>query len=128
MRGDYGRGIKLKIFKPNAYGFKPVWSKIKGGIIMASKEAYLEKFKAKLDEWNAEIDKLKAKAAQAKAEAKIELEKRVGDLETRRQEVENKIHQVRQASGEAWENLKGGAQKAWDNLDQAVKSAKEKFK
>jgi uncharacterized coiled-coil DUF342 family protein len=93
-----------------------------------SKEAYLEKLKAKLDEWNAQIDKLKAKAAQSKADAKIEIEKRVGDLETRRQEVENKIQQLVQASGSAWKDLKGGVQRAWDKLDEAVKSATAKFK
>ncbi len=93
-----------------------------------TKEAYLEKLKAKMAEWQAEIDKLKAKAQQSKADAKIELEKRVGDLETRRQEVEKKMQELREASGSAWENIKAGAQRAYDNLDQAVRSAKEKFK
>ena len=93
-----------------------------------TKEAYLEKLKAKLDEWNAQIDKLKAKAAQSKADAKIEIEKHVGDLETRRREVENKIQHLVQASGPAWEDLKGGVQSAWNKLDEAVRSATEKFK
>ena len=93
-----------------------------------TKEAYLEKLKAKLDEWNAQIDKLKAKAAQSKADAKIEIEKRVGDLETQRQAVENKIQQLVQASRPAWEDLKGGVQSAWNKLDEAVRSATEKFK
>ena len=93
-----------------------------------TKEAYLEKLKAKVDEWNAQIDKLKAKAAQSKADAKIEIEKRVGDLETQRQAVENKIQQLVQASGPAWEDLKGGVQSAWNKLDEAVRSATEKFK
>ncbi|MEJ2069211.1 MAG: hypothetical protein P8X65_02785 [Syntrophobacterales bacterium] len=93
-----------------------------------TKEAYLEKLKAKLDEWNAQIDKLKAKAAQSKADAKIKIEKRVGDLETHRREVENKIQQLVQASGPAWKDLKGGVQSAWSKLDEAVRSATEKFK
>ena len=97
-------------------------------MMVDTKEAYLEKLKAKLDEWNAEIDKLKAKAAQSKADAKIEIEKRVGDLETQRQAVENKIQQLVQASGPAWEDLKGGVQSAWNKLDEAVRSATEKFK
>lgn len=93
-----------------------------------TKEAYLEKLKAKLDEWNAQIDKLKAKAAQSKADVKIEIEKRIGDLETHRREVENKIQHLVQASGSAWEDLKGGVQRAWEKLDEAVRSATEKFK
>jgi len=97
-------------------------------MMVDTKEAYLEKLKAKLDEWNAQIDKLKAKAAQSKADAKIEIEKRVGDLETHRREVENKIQHLVQASGPAWEDLKGGVQRAWNKLDEAVKSATEKFK
>jgi len=96
--------------------------------MVESKEAYLEKLKAKMNEWNAEIDKLKAKAAQSKADLKIEIEKRVGDLEPHRREVENKIQQLVQASGPAWEDLKEGVQRAWNKLDEAVKSATEKFK
>jgi chromosome segregation ATPase len=93
-----------------------------------TKEAYLEKLKAKMAEWNAQIDMLKAKAAQSKADAKIEIEKRVGDLETHRQEVEHKIQQLVQASGPAWEDLKVGVKSAWNKLDEAVRSATEKFK
>ncbi len=93
-----------------------------------TKEAYLEKLQAKLKEWNAEIDKLKAKAAQSKADLKLEIDKRVGDLEAHRQEVENKIQQLRQAGESVWTDLKGGVQRAWEHLDEAVKSAAAKFK
>jgi chromosome segregation ATPase len=96
--------------------------------MVVTKEAYLEKMKAKLDEWNAEIDKLKAKAAQSKADLKLEIDKRVEDLEAHRQEITNKMQQMRQASESAWVDLKGGVQRAWEHLDEAVKSASAKFK
>jgi chromosome segregation ATPase len=93
-----------------------------------TKEAYLEKLQAKLAEWNAEIDKLKAKAAQSKADLKLEIEARIGDLSAHRQEMENKMQQLRQAGEGAWTDLKGGVQSAWDHLDEAFKLAIAKFK
>ncbi len=95
---------------------------------MADKDAYVKKMHAKLDEWNAEIDKLKAKADQAEAESRIEYQKQIEDLQDKRREAERKMSQVKKAGEGAWEDLKSGVQDAWDAMDEAVKSARSKFK
>jgi uncharacterized coiled-coil DUF342 family protein len=95
---------------------------------MEDKDAYIQKLHARLDEWNAEIDKLKSKADKAEAESRIEFQKQIENLRQRRQEAEKKVDEVRAAGEWAWEDLKSGVQLAWDAMEQALKSARTRFK
>ncbi|MDZ7700370.1 MAG: hypothetical protein U5R49_26725 [Deltaproteobacteria bacterium] len=93
-----------------------------------TRDAYVQKLKAKMDEWNAEIDKLEAKADQADAESKIEYEKQLEDLRAKRKDVEDKMAELQQAGDGAWEDLKAGIESSWDSLGNALKSAASRFK
>lgn len=95
---------------------------------MPDKDAYVQKLHAKIDEWNAEIDKLKAKADKAEAESRLEYQKEIENLQQRRKEVEERLTKVRHAGEDAWQDLKSGAQNAWDAMEEALRSAKSKFK
>lgn len=95
---------------------------------MEDKDAYIQKLHARLDEWNAEIDKLKAKADKVEAESRIEYQNQLEYLRQRRNEAEEKVAEVRTAGEGAWEDLKSGVQLAWDAMDQAIKSARTRFK
>jgi uncharacterized coiled-coil DUF342 family protein len=95
---------------------------------MTSKEKYVQKMHAKIDEWNAEIDKLKAKADKVEAESRIEYQKQIEYLQHRRREAEEKLSEVREAGEGAWEDLKAGAQLAWDAMEEAVESARSRFR
>jgi hypothetical protein len=92
-----------------------------------TKEAYVEKLQAKLKEWQADIDKLKAKAAQSKADMKIQINEQIGNLESNSQEIQKRLHELGQASGSAWKDIKSGVEQAWGKLDEAVKAAISKF-
>lgn len=94
---------------------------------MTNKEAYQQQLQAKLDEWNAEIEKLRAKAQGAAADSQIEYNQQVEQLERKRDEAKQKLSELQQASEGAWEHLKTGAEKAWNDLGEAVSSAKSKF-
>ena len=95
---------------------------------MTSKDEYVQKLHAKLDEWNAEIDKLKAKADKTQAESRIEYQRQIESLQQRRREAEKKMAELRRAGAGAWEDLKAGVQTAWDSMDEALRSARSKFK
>jgi uncharacterized coiled-coil DUF342 family protein len=97
---------------------------------ISQKDKYVQKLHAKLDEWSAEIDKLKAKADEVEADSRVEYQKQIQNLKQRRQEAEKKMAELR-SSGEgagAWQDLKAGAQQAWDSMEAALKSARTKFK
>ncbi len=93
-----------------------------------TKKAYLEKLQGKLQEWKANLDKLKAKATQAQADVKIELGKRLSEAESQYQDLERQMHGMDQAEESTWNQVKGGAQSAWDKLDGTFKSLADKFK
>ena len=95
---------------------------------MTRKDEYVQKLHAKLDEWSAEIDKLKAKADKTSAESRIEYQNQIKNLKQKRQEAEKKVDELRSAGEGAWEDLIAGVQLSWDTMEEAVKSARSKFK
>lgn len=92
------------------------------------RKAYEEKLDAQLEEWNAQIALLKARADKAKAEAKIEYYKTIEVLQHKQDEARTKLHELKTAGDEAWEDLKTGAEKAWAEVKAAFYGAASKFK
>jgi multidrug resistance efflux pump len=92
------------------------------------RKAFEEKLDAQLEEWNAQIALLKAKADKAKAEAKIEYYKTIEALQHKQDETRTKLHELKTAGDEAWEDLKTGAEKAWAEVKTAFHLATSKFK
>ena len=92
------------------------------------RKAYEEKIDAQLDEWKAQIALLKARADKAKVEVKIEYYKTIEALQHRQDEARAKLHEMKTAGDEAWEDLKTGAEKAWAEVKTAFHDAALKFK
>lgn len=91
------------------------------------KEQYEQKLQAQLDEWSAEIDKLKAKADGAKADGKLEYYEKIEELRSMQEVASKKLIELKNASDDAWEDLKAGIDSAWDSLGNALKSASSRF-
>jgi len=92
------------------------------------RKAYEEKLDAQLKEWNAQIALLKAKAENAKADAKIDYYKTIEALEHKQDEAKTKLQELKTAGDEAWEAVKGGAEKTWAEVKAAYHDAVSKFK
>ena len=95
---------------------------------MGLKEDYQKELQEQLDEWGKEIDKLKAVAEKAKAGLQAEYYKEVEDLRCKQLAAQKKLHEVKEASGDAWEDLKEGVEGAWDSLSTGLKKAASRFK
>jgi len=95
---------------------------------MGKREDYIDKMAAQLKEWGAKIDMLKAKAEKEKAEVKIKLHEEVETLNQKKQNVHNKLLEIKESTEEAWGKLAEGVDKAWSDLKEAVHHAVEKFK
>ncbi|MDI5983371.1 coiled coil domain-containing protein [Halomonas sp. M4R5S39] len=95
---------------------------------MTNREAYEQKLQAKLDEWQAEVDRLRARAKGAEADARIEYQEEIDRLEAQRNEARQKLAELQRASDDAWEDVKAGVERAWDSLNEAIKSARSRFK
>ena len=92
------------------------------------RKAYEEKLDAQLEEWNAQIALLKARADKAKTEAKIEYNKTIEALQHRQDEARTKLHELKTAGDETWEDLKTAVEKVWDEVKTAFHTAASKFK
>ena len=95
---------------------------------MSMKEEYQKELQEQLDEWGAEIDKLKVVASKAKVGLEHEYYKEIEELKDLQDAAQQKLHELKEESGDAWEDLKGGIELAWAALADAVKTAASRFK
>ncbi|MCA8982704.1 MAG: hypothetical protein R3C12_10095 [Planctomycetaceae bacterium] len=95
---------------------------------MLDRDAYVKKIQAKLDEWNADIDALEARVQTAQADVHLVLNRRLDALRAQRDDVAAKLQALRNASGEAWQDLTAGMELAWESLSEALQSAWSHFR
>ena len=95
---------------------------------MGSRDEYVRKLQEKLGEWNAEIDGLVAKAGEVKADAKQEYAEQIAALKAKQAAAREKLEELQQSGGSAWEDLKSGIELAWSAMGEAIDSAKSRFK
>ena len=92
------------------------------------KEEYIEKMAAQLKEWSAKIDELETTVATATADVKTGYEARIRELKEKREISSNKLRELKESSGEAWNVMTAGVETAWADFKTAFTAAKEKFK
>ena len=96
------------------------------------KEEYLRQMRAKLDEFNKEIQELQTKAASKaiglKEASKEELSQSMKELAEKKKAAAEKIDELKNASGNAWEDIKTGADLAMDELNKSLEQAVSHFK
>jgi hypothetical protein len=95
---------------------------------MENRKAYIDKMATQLKRWDDELQQLKTIADRAKADAKTEYYRQIDDLRTKKENAQLKLNEVRNASDEAWGNLKAGLEKSWSTFKTAFDSAKAEFK
>lgn len=95
---------------------------------MTEKQAFQQKLEAQLGEWDAKLEELKSKAQEAKAEIRADYEKQLEILASKRDMARTKVLELRQRTEGAWEDLKGGTEKAWDEMRKALDHIASRFK
>ena len=94
---------------------------------MDEKNAYRQKLEARLDQWRAEIDKLEARTVEASADARLKYKGEIKELRAKQDEAREKLDELGDAQGQAWNDLKSGLEVAWDELGKAVRNATGRF-
>jgi uncharacterized phage infection (PIP) family protein YhgE len=92
-----------------------------------AKEDFQKKLAARLQELEVEINQLKEKGRDLQDDAKANWDRKMAELETKREAVRIKLNEVGQSSAEAWTDIQKGAQSAWDELDKAFRDAAQEF-
>jgi len=94
---------------------------------MSLKDAYREKIEAQIEEQRARIELLKAKAKRAAADAKIMVYEEIGDADAKLAALKEKLRELGNASGDAWQEMKGGVEQAWADLAESCQRAARRF-
>lgn len=91
------------------------------------REEYQQKVRAELDKINARIDEFRAKVDHAKADASAEYHSQLEQLISKRDAAQNKLQELQQSSGEAWDELQRGFENAWNELNKSFQNATSVF-
>jgi phage shock protein A len=95
---------------------------------MASKEAYQKKLEAQLNEWDAKLNELGAKAQKATADARISYENELESLKSKRAAAHKTLEELGKRGDNAWEDMKDGVEKVWDEMSKAIENVAARFK
>jgi len=93
---------------------------------MEKRREYIDKMAARLKELNNEINELEVIADKAVAEVKAEYRRQIEELFLKKEKLQNKVAKIREASGNAWEDMKAGEEMSWEVYRKSVKRKQEK--
>ncbi|MGE5190232.1 MAG: hypothetical protein ACM3NF_09265 [Gemmatimonadota bacterium] len=92
------------------------------------REKHLEKLEGRLKDWGAEVEKLRAKADKLGAAAGERYRGQVDELKARQDAARQKLQELARSGGEAWDDLKSGAETALEELKKGVEGAVARLK
>ena len=92
-----------------------------------AKEEFQKKLETRLKGLDEEIAKLREKGRDLRDEAKVNWDRKMADLETKRDAARVKLAEVGHSTAEAWKDAQKGAQSAWDDLDKSFRDASREF-
>lgn len=95
---------------------------------MEKKRLYIEKFVSKLNDWDLKIDRLVEMAYRSVDGSKLELSKRIEILRQKKEDAGAILKKLRAADAKQWGEAVEEANKAWDGLKRAMRSAEDELK
>ena len=95
---------------------------------MQIQEAYKQKMSAQLKEWGAQANLLEAKLENLGADLKIKRTEEMQALRAKQRAATDKMKELGEASGAAWEQVKNTADKIWDEMKTGLAAVHAKFK
>ena len=95
---------------------------------MEQKEAYEQQLATRLDGYKQKISVFKAQMGAMKGNAQKVMQKKIDTLQAQLEEMKNKVLELQDASGEAWNDLKKDLDKAGEDMNEAFTNAKTNFR
>lgn len=95
---------------------------------LSPKLAFQQKLEEQLQELDTLLGNLKLQASLGKAELRTEIEKQLEVLGQKRSAAQSKLNELTRQTEVAWEDLKGGAEKAWDEMRKTMHQITERFR
>jgi Tfp pilus assembly protein PilO len=97
---------------------------------MTNKErnSFETRLETEIDKMDARIEELKAKFKKASADAKIKYQQQLNEIEENRDQLKMQLQKLKNSSGEAWQEISNGLEKAANDLKDTVSNVYDKFK
>jgi len=95
---------------------------------MENAKKQIDKMATRLKELEQEIRELEKLADKAVAELKADYNQQIKDLFLKKDELQTKVSKVIEAGGNAWEDMKAGAELSWEVFEDSVKNNLKKKK
>lgn len=95
---------------------------------MDKKEEYRKMLETQLKEWKAKIDTMEARGSKFTSEAKTELMREIEELRQKKGIVKERWNEMQKASGDSWDTMKEGVEKAAAELKGALNRVIARFK
>jgi hypothetical protein len=92
---------------------------------MGNRTEQIDRLAVRLKELESEIRELGILADKAVLEVKAEYRQQIDDLFLKKADVQDKVSKVQEAGGDAWEDMKAGAELSWEVFNDAVKKQSE---
>ncbi len=94
---------------------------------MTDRDEYVEKLKAQLDQWNKQTMAWESAAREATTDAKVELEKQIGIVKSRLDDMVFRMELLKGASADAWQEIARGADESRKTMQDAFEKARGHF-
>ena len=95
---------------------------------MNNRDEYVATLKGQLDQWITQMAAWESEARDATAEARIELEKQIGIIKSRIDDMVFRMELLQNASADAWQEIARGADEARKTMQDAFEKARLRFK
>ena len=95
---------------------------------MTSRDEYVATLKGQLEQWITQMAAWESEARGATAEARSELEKQIGIMKSRVDDMAFRMELLQGASADAWQEIARGADEARKAMQDAFEKARLHFK
>jgi DNA repair exonuclease SbcCD ATPase subunit len=102
--------------KPNVLKFE------EGTAVMMSKEEYENKLEEQLEEWSSRLSMLEIEAERQGGKDRSEHQRRIKEILDQKAALEEMIHELKNASGKKWIEIKDKVQKAQEDFEASFKT------
>ena len=93
----------------------------------SQREHYQEEIEAQIKEWATKLNEMTAKAQQASADVKAKMLKEIAEIRERKDELQQKLTELKSAGAEKWESLEASFEKGMEGLKKRWDSFKRKY-
>jgi hypothetical protein len=91
---------------------------------MTDRHQYVQKLKTSLDEWDHDLDVFEARMRNAGDDLRQRSQQAVADLRSTRAQIAQDIDALLGTTDDAWQRLRLGLDKAWDNVKTGLLNAR----